>query len=239
MSSRARPIGIVLLGSVLGCSAGHESLGDSGARDALESQWNQPIVGLLLGNVRFVAGQGESAKGRDKLSELPLYRAFASKGLITISDERDLTQNFGGWNDWFQLTQDGVRRTATIVVTDRGRSQGTVKHIGDFDELWLNVSRTKIDAIVANDTLSIAADRYRVIQGTRTVDLPDDLVPALDSARGATIREGRFKALLKLDPFDKRWKLVAQDLSKRSELFVTSIVDQCIGLLRSGVGTCD
>jgi hypothetical protein len=190
----------------------------------------------MLGAVKFVAENPEMAKGRESVSEWPLYEAFAKRGIITLSDERDLTRNFGGWDDFFALSQSGVRRTATVRLSERGKAAGTVKRDGAFDVLWLKVATTKVETIIANGQESVGGDQYRVIMGTLTYDIPPDLAQVWEASRGWNhVRDRRFKVLLKYDPFDKQWKMVAVDTSKRTEDFATNNVGMALQSLKLGI----
>jgi hypothetical protein len=222
-----------------GCSGGPDAGTTSQMKAAIEPAWNGMNFGLVTGDVRFIqvgglgGGTPQASKGEDAVNELPLYRAFAANGLITITDERDLTSGFTGWGDWFQLTQSGVRRTAKITLTEKGKQSGEVKKTGNVDELWLRVGTAKIEDIVANDALTIGADRYRVVQGTHTFDIPQDVAAAYAEARGDRLgRERRFKALLKYDPFEKKWMYLGADLGPRTGAFPTVHVDQALAKLR-------
>src|SRR5688572_16869154 len=68
-----------------------------------ERGWYEDV---LLGDVKFY---GQTARkleqGLVPEDELPLYRAVAAAGWIVIANERDLTENFGSWSDFFALTQ--------------------------------------------------------------------------------------------------------------------------------------
>ncbi len=198
--------------------------------------WNQPDVGLLLGAVKFVTENPDMAKGRESVKEWPLYQAFAKRGVITISNEKDLTKSFTGWNDWMSLTQSGIRRTATVKLSDGTKASGTVKRIGDFDELWVKVATTKVESIVANDEELVGTDRYRVVLGTHTYDVPVEMSAAFEASRGWNhVRERRFKILLKFDPFDKQWKMVVADLGTRTEDFSSNSVGSTLQGLKLGI----
>lgn len=178
-----RLVGIVVSAVALSYCSRSDALGDGEARNLIENLWNKPDVGLMLGEVKFVAENPDAAKGRESISEWPLYQAFAKKGVITIGNVKDLTQNFSGWNDWFSLTQSGVRKTATIKLTEGGGKAGTIKHNGDFDELFTKVATIKIESIVSNDEEVVGTDRYRVVLGTYTYDVPDEMSAAFESPR--------------------------------------------------------
>jgi hypothetical protein len=179
---------VAAVGLLLSCSGSRETGNNSQMKAAIESAWNATNLGFVTSEVRFIdvgmAGRRpDASKGEDAISELPLYRAFAAKGLLTITAERDLTSRFSGWNDWLQLTQSGVRLTARITLTEKGRQTGEVRKVGDVEELFLRLGEAKIEDIVANDALVLGADRYRIVLGTHT------FVPA--PARKATFPGSR------------------------------------------------
>lgn len=213
-----------------------DPLGNGEARTVIETAWNKAGVELMLGEVKFVAENLDQGKGREGIEMWPLYQAFAKSGVIAISNEKDLTKNFGGWNDWFSLTQSGVRRTATIRLGERGKAGGTVKRIGDFDLLLMKVATTKVESIVANDEVLVGTDQYRVVLGTFTSDVRAEMSAAFERYRDRNkfLREGRFKILLKYDPFDKQWRMVTQDFGKRTEDFRSNTVGRTIQSLKLG-----
>ena len=143
---RVGPLAILLAFASGGCSQ-PGSLGDGDAKALIERFWNDADVGLVLGSVTFVSENANMAKGRESLKEWPLYEAFVKNGVLRLQNVRDLTGQFTGWNDWLSLTQSGVRKTATVLLTEQGKVKGTVKHVGDFDELLVKVAETKIGAL--------------------------------------------------------------------------------------------
>jgi hypothetical protein len=228
-------LGISLL-APLSCS---RSVGNADPKATIEAAWNGARVGLVTGQVRFIDAASaqrrpDASRGEDALSELPLYRAFAAKGFVAISAERDLTSGFTGWGDFMQLTQAGVRRTAHVTLTDKGKAAGEVTNLGGgVEELWLHLGHAEIKDIVANDTVTIGADHYRVVMGTHTFDIPEDLKAAYAEARGEHFgRERRFKALLKYDPFKKTWVYIGADLGPRDGNFSSDIINQVLAKLR-------
>jgi len=217
-----------------GCSA-PGSLSNREAGAVIERLWNNADVGLVLGHVTFVSAGPDTSKGRDSVREWPVYEAFARNGVLTVQNVRDLTGQFTGWNDFLALTQGDVRKTATVAATEHGKSKGTIKRVGDFDELWIKVASTKVESIAANDEDVVGTDKYRVVVGTHTYSVPDEMSAAFETARGWDhVPERRFKVLLKFDPIDKDWKMVTADIGKRSEDFHTNQVSQMLQSLKMG-----
>lgn len=207
------------------------------ARGVIERIWNQPDVGLLIGTVRFVAaGAPVATSGHDVITEWPLYEACASNGLLRISDVKDLSRQFGSWDDWLKLTQNGIRKIATVEATEQGRARGRLQRTGESERLLVKVATTKVEMIAADDERKVGIDRYRVVLGTHTYDIPEAFSKAFAEARGWNgVRERRFKALLKYDPIDRDWRMVTADISPRAQDFATNSVGQQLKQLEIGV----
>jgi hypothetical protein len=103
--------------------------------------------------------------------------------------------------------------------------------------LWIVAGRGTIQEVVANDPVSIGTDKYRVILGTHTFDVSPGLAEALQAFEPTLggVRERRFRVLLNYDPFDRGWQVVAQDLGKQSEGFVTDTVGSTLRTLSGGL----
>ena len=234
MSTRTVFTSVLIIVSVTAC--GREpaaSGGDTeGPRAAIETQLNQAEVGILLGDIRFVAGRTEAEKGREALSELPLYRALAQVGAITITNEREITPGILA-DSSVELTRAGVRRIARVAATDKGRSGGIIKKVGAVDELFLHLVPSKLQSIEAKDSLVVGSDLYQTFTGTYLIDVPVELKTALEETRGSMEPERHFKALLKFDRTTGRWVINAIDLARASQAFATNYVDKRIAELRN------
>lgn len=218
------------------CSSEAIGASDREMRAALESAWYQNDFRAASGNVRFVARgrKSDAAKGEDLASEFPLYRAYAEKGYLTISDEHNLAKSSAGWDDWFQMTQNGTRMTARVEITALGRQKGNVERTGETETLSLPLGEGRIEEIITNDLFKFGVDQFRVVQGTHTYSIPSDLAKAYAEARGgkgeAMGPERRFKALLKYDVFEKKWKVEATDIGPRNGEFTTNKIDQAVAM---------
>jgi len=219
------------LALLVGCAAKDGELSDSAAKSTLEALWDQSDLGIVLGEVSFVRENPNLAQRTDLMSELALYRAAAAAGLITIVNEKDLSANHQGWNAMNPFNSSAPWQSAFVAVAGKGKNQGTVKQVGQVDELNLKVASYKIDAIVSNDSMHLGADRYRVVLGTHTVSVRPEFREAFAQARGQET-ERRFKVLLKYDPFAKAWLLEAMDLANKTVDFATANVDNRIAQIR-------
>jgi hypothetical protein len=184
---------------------------------ALERAWNSPTLGLVLGNVRFIERspgvlRADVSKGEDFLTELPLYRAAEANQLIKMSGEPNLM---------------------AITPTDSGMRRGSVVNVQNTQELLVRINSARIRTITASDSLVANGDRYRIVQGTYTLNIDDDFKAAYVQARGDTLPpERRFKALLTFDRAQNGWALIRTDLGPTTGDFATPRVDQALAQLR-------
>lgn len=82
---RASRLSIVLLLAAVSSSCSPSGgPSDADARRVIERLRNQPDVGLLLGDIKFVSENADGAKRRDSVKEWPLYEAFAREGVLTL-----------------------------------------------------------------------------------------------------------------------------------------------------------
>lgn len=122
---------------------------------------------LALGDVRF----GRLSETVERDQDLPAYRAFADAGLIDITNERDLTAAFTGWDDFFVLTQAGVRRTAIVTLTADGKASSFVQPMEASMSIdgptrpmaKVTIGRYDVRDIVENELLQITADQCHVL----------------------------------------------------------------------------
>lgn len=206
---------------------------------AIEDAWNGERFHVFTGDLRFVdlTSVQRSLRpfaGEDALGKLPLYRVYANKGFITIANERDLTNGSAGQSDVAQLIQSGIRRTAHIELTAKGRAAGEVNIVGNtLEQLLLPLGHAHIEEVVANDSLMIGADHYRVVMGTHTYEVPDDVKGAYEQTLGDHLgRERRFRALLKCDAFTRKWRYMTADIGPRDGDFSTDVVNRVLTRLR-------
>ncbi len=222
-------LGVLSVAVAVSSCSRTNSLGDNAARAVLDRLWNRPDVILLLGKVKFVTKNPSLGQDQDLTTEWPIYRAFARDGVITITNKRDLTKSFTGWNNWFNLTQDNIRLIATIGLTPKGRQRGRILRAGRVYELVLKVASTKVNRIVSNDEERIRSDLYNVVVGTLTYNVPKNMSAAFAAARGWNhVSKRRFKVLLKYDPINRDWVQVASDIASRTSDFHSNNVTSAL-----------
>lgn len=217
------------------CSSdGPSNLRDGTAASILQAAWNKNDGQLiLLGSIQFRRGNS-SGPGFDMFSKYPVYRALASKGLLKLENERDLSGNFTGWNDFFALTQAGVQRTATVVLTPEGAQLGTVQPVGNTGEKFVTFvyGGYQIEKIVSNEAVDVNGEKYRVVMGTHVFEPKPQFLDAMAASGEPTFRDRRFRALLKYDVFESKWKQQIVDVGARESDFQTQNVPTTLAQLR-------
>lgn len=225
--------GVMFAASLAACSSdGPDSLRDSSAAAVLQEAWKEDVWLFNLGPIQFRRGDS-SGPGYTMYSRYPWYRVMAEKGLIKLETERDLSGGFSGWNDFFALTQAGVQRTATVVLTSEGAKIGSLQNAGTGSEfVTFVVGGYQIEGVVSNEALDINGDKYRVIQGTHAFDPKPDFIGVMEDLGQDTSRDRRFRALLKYDVFGSKWKLQIADVGRRDVDFQSQLVPSTLAQLR-------
>lgn len=217
---------LVVVGGSLACSTTpDDSLSDRGAADVLEAYLNKTgtETAILVGQVSF----GEAVDFQtqaESVKRLPLYRAFAEAGMISFSDERDLTSSFSGWADWLSLTR-GARRVA--VVTPRpDRPEGVIKKVvraepsvsqfgSSLEFLAFDKGEYDVSDVVSNEAYIGGVDKYHVVMAKYTMDVRPTIGAILERSGFPEPHDGRVRVLLKHNPFDETWDAVVLDFDVR------------------------
>lgn len=233
-------LSVIVYAAVLlyGCSPGRDTFSDAEARAWIEKYFDTlREQSFVIGEIAFVVNGEDHSKGRVLANYLWAYEAMAKAGVLAITEERDLTKNFGGWSDFFALSQTGVRRTATTSLTDRGKAIGKRQPVGGFEQLTIPLFRFETQDIVANDVVPSAVDAYRLVLATYAYGDRREFAEFLESSRGSSYgsQDRKLKVFLKFGPFEKAWNLVAVDHgSKGTDAFESDRVDNVLQRLKIG-----
>ena len=209
----------------------------------IEALWNGNFYGIILGGVKFKSdspfeshGTANASKGIENYQELPIYEAFAREGIISMT-QRDLSKDFTGFGDFFELSQNGIRKTAQVTLTEKGRASGAIQKFGETSVLTLKPVTYKVSRIVADESVNTVAYKLRIVQGVQEIQIPEFLREAWAKVYGYSAGERKFKVLLKFDPFDEKWKVfvdgseAVQDFAAVNAEFNTHNVDQVLFML--------
>lgn len=219
---------------LLGCpKTDSETLSDSAASKIIQDTWQLPAYRILLNDFQVVSGGTDWSKRRVSVREFRLYKALGDAGLLIVAEGKNLTEKFTGWDDWFSLVDGGVQLEAAVLPTQRGKELGQIEKRGESELLALPDGKYRVNSIVQNEEIRGSADHYRLVMGTHTATLIPEIKKALDAIGSRTYAERKFRVLLKFDPFDKSWKLVANDIAPRQGEFNTESVNEY--LLKQGV----
>lgn len=230
---------LVLICCGTACADSATRLRNASAASLLQDKWQEDRRYFRLGSVKFYRpdplGETEASFAPDRvpLVAYKRYAAFAVLGLIRLDGDRDLSQAFTGWGNFGALTQQGVQRVANVFVTPEGAKRGTVhENAGRQTAVSFVVGERSIKKIVSNEALEAGnGDRYRVVMGTMTEKFASaELYQALRSAMPEH-EDGRFRALLKYDPFSSAWKLTTSDWGAREGDFDSQEVPTAIRVL--------
>jgi len=235
MNALRAKFSVILLAAMsgTGCSDGPTRLGNASAMAVINEGWKDDgKISFLLGPVRFRRDSWQYADGTALLTHYPCYQAAAQAGLLTLSDERDLTRNFGNWNDFWALTQNGINRLATTTLTDDGKSKATIIKAGGREFAAIQFGTYTVERIVSNEPLDSKTDRYRVVLGTHVFDLRPEMKQLWIDCGHQAHTDRRFRVLVKYDPFDSRWKYQVSDVEARERDFSTNNVPNAIAALR-------
>lgn len=74
----------------------------------------------------------------------------------------------------------------------------------------------EIEKIVSNEAVDMNGDKYRVVLGTHVFQGRPEFLDVMAQAGEPTFRDRRFRALLKYDAFDSKWKLQIADVGLSS-----------------------
>lgn len=222
---------VILVAILSGCRSDSYALDDSRAKEIIEREWSKEFLVFQLGVVEFVTERPNPSAKREAYANLPYYRAFAQHGLLSLKNERDLTSKFSGWSDFLSLTQSGVQYLATVEATDAGRKVAFSDSANDQSAIKFKTDKYRVEKIVSNDTIDVMPDRYRLLQGLHSVDIDAAFFHAVKQIGELTVRERRFRCLLKYDPFTEGWTVVIYDVAERSKEFSTNNVPETIGRL--------
>lgn len=179
------------------------TISDGAAASIVAKYFNENAAqeALVLGKVSF----GDSVNHHqqsESLKRLPLYRAFADAGMITFSDEQEL----------------GASRVA-VVHPAPSRSEGVIKRFPrtasaapefgqDLELLIFQEGRYRVKNIATNEGLIGGSDQYRVVMGTYAYEVRHIIATILDKAGFPVRRHGRFRILLKQNPFEQKRETV-------------------------------
>ena len=219
-----------------GCSDGPNRLRNSTAQSMLQSVLGTPTLDVLVGPISFGSKDASDiATGNVPRKLYPMYDAFAKNGLLKLENERQLTGEFSGWNDFLASTQFGISRVATFSLTDLGAKRS---HVGSEEnrrrEVTFSIGHIQIKKIVSNEPIDVSGDKYRIVMGTVQADISKEMKDAWMAAGQPADGQQRFRALLKYDPFDATWQLQSLDMGNANAPFSSERVPSSLARLRGG-----
>jgi hypothetical protein len=188
-------------------------------------------VGLILGPVAFVREEPFAAP-RVHISQYPIYRAFHDAGLISLDNERDLTQSSDP-TDFFNLSQSGVQRVADVRAI-LPAADATVDTVSGQALVTFHVFRIGDRTVVSNEPVESSTGKYRMVMGTDKQETRARFVSVIKQSGLPSYESRRYRALFKYDPFDKKWTVIAMDVGPRDGDFTSEYVTNEVRALKLG-----
>lgn len=204
--------------ATLGACGGNTASGlrDAAAAQILQESWGQPTLLLNLGEIEFKPGNA-----------YPMYQAVAAMGLVRLE-----SKSFPEWQE-ILLSRAGIK-VASVALLPEGEKVA-IHSVKDNDRRFVTfvVGAYSIERVVSIEPLEVNGERYSQVLGTHTFDLKPEWREAWVKGGNPDYRERRFRALLKYDAIESKWRLQATDTGAREADFPTDSVPRAIASLRS------
>jgi hypothetical protein len=231
-----RPITLIVLvgglmpGCLLAAPAMAQTCGATGHEQAstlLQQPYEFPIGRRFVVSDRWqdkpkTAGSGETRTTNAVFKQLGKLDGSHAVSMMELRHGRN-----EGWTkeSWTEKVTEGV--FTIIEVEPTGITSDPTYHWRG-DHFVVNMFAFAGLQVVATNELHSATDRYCVVQFNFQISLNPLLAPLIDKPE-VTARKGRLLSLW--DPFPRRWRLVAADLSPRGQEFATEDVPTAAGAL--------
>lgn len=107
--------------------------------------------------------------------------------------------------------------------------------MGGFEQLAIPLFAYEMQDIVANDSVPSSIDTYRLVLATYAFGFATQFGEVLKARLGDVRRDRKLKMLLRFDPFEKKWNVVAADQGyKGVDKFDTDRVGNALQRLKAG-----
>ena len=140
--------------------------------------------------------------------------------------EKDLTQRYSGWEDFFKLTQSGVLMEVSVKPGPGATGVGEVgTDHPDFPEVpcLKSLRETyRVETIIENVGVEHPVERFRLVSGLHVAEpgpLFRTIAEVKESDPDIAPSTRKFRALMKFDPFSSEWRLHAFDIAARDAEF--------------------
>jgi len=208
---------------------------DTEAVQAIENIWStRNFYNVTYGYVEIVGGPAGTVTGRcgdSRISEghFKVIQAAQQVGLVTIGMDQSQQQfNRGQSFSWDQLlaqTTQGVMNKARVSLTPLGMEIDRSSLPPDIrlqNCLRISTGTYKINTVVKSESYKKGVNDYRVLFINYTVEYNPQFHKIV-TLLGSTYEKNR-KAivLLRFDPFQKNWSMIAFDTANANSPFTTN-----------------
>ena len=229
---------IWVLSLVLVCSgsvAFGQSQSDADAVQTLEKTWNtRSFFNLTYGDVEITGGPAGTVRdhcGDSRISEshFRVVQAAQQVGLVTIVMDQSQQQFNAGqsfsWNQLLAQTTQGVMNKARVSLTPLGLEIDRSSAPPDIrlkNCLRIKTGTYKINSVVKSESHKKGVNDYRVLFLTYTANWNPQYYKIMALVGRLYERERKAIVLLKFDPFQKSWNIIASDVEDSSKPFTTN-----------------
>ena len=143
-----------------------------------------------------------------------------------VREQKNLTKQMGGWDDWLKLTQQGVGMEIQITLTEKGKKLDVSK---DPSYARFKSGSFRIMSVASNEELQKDFDRYRLVTGLHRAEWTEESKQVLRLLGRPLPSESRkFRALFKFDRLAGGWKFITADNAGANEEFPSNYVQKAL-----------
>lgn len=205
-------------------NAAETNLSNAEAQQILEKQWAPMTYYVCLGDLDVVA-EGGCANGRVGEGIYGYLLPYKDVGLIRIDVDQEFEKFKAGktfsWSQSLDMATNAIKQKVKITLTSKGQAasirispHGATFKAGD----------KVIQSIIRNEHQRVGVTDFRVLMLTYKSVWDEDYRKARALYGLDLSQSGKAIIALKHDPFEKRWIVVAQDLSAMDRDFTTDNV---------------
>lgn len=201
-----------------------------------QSHWPVFLGPTYFGNsTTFGHREYKTSHSLALISEYPVFRALASKGLIRLSE----LSIAGAPTSLAPGVDIKIERGAIVALTEAGARSGMV------DERDHNVTFAfgtyGVEKITSNTRVSTSEDDYRLVEGTYVLNIASEFDNVWGERGWPRHRDFQFRALFKYDSTESKWEIAyasvghgerAMDTGPRGGNFESEKVPQTVDQLR-------
>lgn len=225
---------LFLLAILTGCSK-QEKAGKLPSNDTIRALVDESvgIYGVPLG--RLIVHNHEDDFSNKKISQDCFIRmkSVADAGLIEIHSNEILGENTQfTWDDWNRRMVQGQMLDIRVELTEKGRKLDSSVNVKERSSDWAyhRLYDQKVDDIVSMELQKMAGSNYCIVNAMVLEEMTQAGVEVFGASELDRPKKTRYKVtwLLKHDPFEKAWKVIAMDSATEGQDINSNNVNQAL-----------